>query len=255
MENLKAPLQALDEVIESFESALGTSKAEPIAQSVAKDKQNGQDGVNKAQDAGPQADSDTTNAQQPEKEKKKKGPKPAAKPKLPDESLQFNMCDLRVGLIREVGFHPEADGLYVLKIDVGAGETRTVCAGLRKYVPEAEMQERRVVLICNLKPRKLRGVDSEAMCLAGSVVGNEGDKETVVPIAPPAAAEPGAILHVDGIEGERTVEDGKYVSSKNWDRVVGRFAVKNGQACYDGKPMLVSGEAVSCDLPDGAEIH
>jgi glutamyl-tRNA synthetase len=189
--------------------------------------------------------------------KKKKGAQVSAA-KLPDAVAQFHMCDLRVGKIVTVGHHPGADGLYALTIDVGGGQIRSVCAGLRKFVPDSEMAPGRLMcLIANLKPRQVRGVDSTAMCLAGSVVGGEGEKEVVVPLAPPEGAEAGSIISAAGMQGERAkFVDGKYLSSKNWDRVVGRLSVRDGRACYDGLPLTVAGAGdLACALPDGAEIH
>lgn len=200
--------------------------------------------------------SKTANDSKGDKKKKKGGH--AAPVKLPDAVAQFHLCDFRVGEIVTVGHHPEADGLYVLTIDCGGGEIRSVCAGLRNFVPESEMVPGRLMcLIANLKPRKVRGVDSAAMCLAGSVVGGEGEKETVVPVAPPAGAKAGDVISIDGMQGERaTFEPGKFLSSKNWDRVAGRLSVKDGKACYDGQPLVVAGAGeFSCALPDGAEIH
>lgn len=190
------------------------------------------------------------------KKKKKGGGGGGHAPKLPDEVAQFHQCDFRVGKVLTVAHHPDADGLFHLTIAVGGDETRSVCAGLRKFIPDAEMENRMVVVICNLKPRKVRGVESAAMVLAGSVVGGEGDKETVVPLAPPEGAEVGASLLVSGMEGERAVVEGKALSSKVWDKVAGRLAVKDGKACYDGQSMSVKGSIeVICALPDGAEIH
>jgi glutamyl-tRNA synthetase len=192
-----------------------------------------------------------------EKKKKAKGGHTSVV-KLPEYVAQFHMCDFRVGKIMTVGHHAEADGLYVLTIDCGGGEIRSVCAGLRNFVPESEMVPGRLMcLIANLKPRKVRGVDSAAMCLAGSVVGGEGEKEAVVPLAPPAGTEAGSIVYVEGMEGERgSFVDGKFLSSKNWDRVVARLSVKDGKACYDGQPLVVAGGGeIACSLPDGAEIH
>ncbi len=54
------------------------------------------------------------------------------------------------------------------EVDVGEAEPRTVVSGLVKYIPEPEMQQRRVVLVCNLKPASMRGVKSQAMVLAAS---------------------------------------------------------------------------------------
>lgn len=65
--------------------------------------------------------------------------------------------------------HPDADSLYVEKIDVGEAEPRTVVSGLVQFVPKEELQDRLVVVLCNLKPQKMRGVDSQGMLLCASV--------------------------------------------------------------------------------------
>ncbi|KAK9788459.1 hypothetical protein WJX73_003765 [Symbiochloris irregularis] len=95
--------------------------------------------------------------------------------------------DLRVGKIISVEPHPEADSLYVEQIDVGEEEPRTIISGLVKYVPQAQMQGRSVVVICNLKPRKMRGIASNGMVLCAS---NE-DHTQVEPLSPPQDATPG----------------------------------------------------------------
>lgn len=64
--------------------------------------------------------------------------------------------------------HPDADSLYVEKIDVGEPEPRTVVSGLVQFVPREQLQDRLVVLLCNLKPQKMRGVESQGMVLCAS---------------------------------------------------------------------------------------
>lgn len=246
MDIMKPVLDALNAIIQDVEKALETP--DNISKHPA---------TPMTDDTRPVAQSASDQAPADKKQGKKKDKKPKQPPSEPvDPSVsQFLQCDLRVGHVNEVSTHPEADGLYVLKIRYGDDETRTVCAGLRKFIPEEEMRNRMVVTICNLKPRKLRGVASEAMVLAGSVVSGEGEKETVVPLAPPHQAVEGTVVMVEGISGERVVEDGKYVSGKVWDKVVPRLSVKGGTACYDGKPLRTVEGVVACALPDGAEIH
>lgn len=53
-------------------------------------------------------------------------------------------------------------------MDIGEEKMRTVVSGLVKFIPEAEMQNRMAVLLCNLKPAKMRGVTSEAMVMCAS---------------------------------------------------------------------------------------
>lgn len=69
----------------------------------------------------------------------------------------------------EVARHPDADALYVEKIDVGDPVPRTVVSGLVNFVPIEQMQDRLVVVLCNLKPVKMRGVESAGMVLCASV--------------------------------------------------------------------------------------
>lgn len=77
--------------------------------------------------------------------------------------------DIRVGKIVEVSKHPDADALYVEKIDLGEVKTRIIVSGLVNYIPIEEMQGRMVVVLCNLKPAKMRGVESQGMVLCASM--------------------------------------------------------------------------------------
>lgn len=188
------------------------------------------------------------------KEKKPKKPKAPPAPALPPSTTQFHQCDLRTGLVKSASHHPEADALFVLSVDVGDPEPRSICAGLRGFVDEKDLVGALVVIICNLKPRNLRGVPSNGMLLAASVV-SEGEKERVVPIWPPEGATAGDFVAVEGMEGERTVVEGKFVNAKTWGKVCPRLIVTGGEACYEGKKLLVGDGVIKCDLPDGAQIH
>jgi len=68
--------------------------------------------------------------------------------------------------------HPDADSLYIEEIDVGEEAPRQVVSGLVKHIPEPEMQRRRVLVLCNLKPAAMRGVQSQAMVLAATDAGS-----------------------------------------------------------------------------------
>ncbi|WP_223209025.1 methionine--tRNA ligase [Pyrococcus furiosus] len=84
---------------------------------------------------------------------------------------EFSKIDLRIGKIVEVQDHPNADKLYVVKVDLG-GEIRTLVAGLKKYYKPEELLNRYVVIVANLEPKKLRGVESQGMLLAA----DDGEK-------------------------------------------------------------------------------
>ena len=78
----------------------------------------------------------------------------------------FMEVELRVGKIVSVEEHPNADRLYVVKLDDGTDSQRTICAGIKEYYSSEELMGKTVVFVANLKPRPLRGVVSEGMMLA-----------------------------------------------------------------------------------------
>jgi methionyl-tRNA synthetase len=78
----------------------------------------------------------------------------------------FMKVNLRVGKIIKVEDHPNADKLYVVRLDDGTENGRTICAGLKAYYAPSEMEGKLVVFVENLAPRPLRGVTSEGMMLA-----------------------------------------------------------------------------------------
>lgn len=80
-----------------------------------------------------------------------------------NESLSINSIDLRVGIIRSVKRHDTAEKLYVEEIDVGEETYRPIASGLVPYYTLEQMQGRRLIVVCNLKPRNLVGFKSHGM--------------------------------------------------------------------------------------------
>lgn len=85
------------------------------------------------------------------------------------DEITPSRLDIRIGKIVEVSRHPDADALYVEKIDLGEAAPRTIVSGLVNFIPIEEMQNRMVVVLCNLKPAKMRGIESQGMVLCASV--------------------------------------------------------------------------------------
>jgi methionyl-tRNA synthetase len=77
----------------------------------------------------------------------------------------FAKLELCIGKIIEVDDHPNADKLFVLKVDVG-NEIRTLVAGIKQNYSKEELMGKYVVVLVNLEPKKLRGIESEGMLLA-----------------------------------------------------------------------------------------
>jgi methionyl-tRNA synthetase len=94
----------------------------------------------------------------------------AAPERAPDKPQitydDFAKVDLRAGTVVAAAKHPKADRLLVLTVDVGEASPRTIVAGIAsKYAPE-DLVGRQVVVVVNLAPAKLRGVESQGMLLA-----------------------------------------------------------------------------------------
>ncbi|KAK0744050.1 hypothetical protein B0T18DRAFT_329821 [Schizothecium vesticola] len=156
----------------------------------------------------------------PKKEKKEKKEKQqrAPAPPPPAAVVSPGLIDLRVGHILKAIKHPEADSLFVSTIamgdKLGTDDTaevdgqicRTVCSGLNGLIPLEDMQNRKVVVVCNLKPVKMRGIKSSAMVLAASPRLKEGEaddhKGPVELVNPPADAKAGERVYFEGWQAE-----------------------------------------------------
>jgi methionyl-tRNA synthetase len=102
----------------------------------------------------------------------------------PEEKKEITIeaLDLRIGEIEEITDHPDAEKLYIMKVNFGS-EARQLVAGLKTYYTKEEMQGRKIVVVMNLKPAKLRGVESRGMLLAAE------DTEGVVSLLSPLSDE------------------------------------------------------------------
>ncbi len=88
---------------------------------------------------------------------------------------EFWKLDFRVAKILSCEDHPDADKLYILKVKIG-DEERQIVSGIKKWYKPEDLVDKKVVVIYNLKPVKLRGVKSQGMVLAAE----EGKKLSLV---------------------------------------------------------------------------
>ena len=105
------------------------------------------------------------------------------------ETIQFDdflKLDMRVATVTKAEAHPKADKLIVLQIDLG-GEQRQIIAGLRGYYEAEQLVNKQVVVVTNLAPRMMRGLESTGMLLAGVTQG----QSQVVLLTPDQPVPPG----------------------------------------------------------------
>ncbi len=101
-----------------------------------------------------------------EKKKETKEKKQDKVDKTMIEYDDFAKIELISAKILNAELHPKADKLLVLTIDDGKRKDRTLCAGIREYYKPEELIGKNIIIVDNLKPRKLRGIISEGMLLA-----------------------------------------------------------------------------------------
>jgi len=99
----------------------------------------------------------------------------------------FRKLELKVAQIKEVNEHPNADKLLVLTVDLG-DKTKQVVAGIKSFYTKETLLGKYVVVVDNLDPAVLRGVESQGMVLAGS------DESGIVIISPEKPLKLGSIV-------------------------------------------------------------
>ena len=152
----------------------------------------------------------------------------------------FSNLNLKVAKIMSAEEHPNADKLVVLQIDLGE-EKRQLVAGLRGYYTLDELVDKKIVIVSNLKPAKLRGKESQGMLLAA-------DDGNNVKLLEPKESLPGSQVYVDGEnigKDEITFDDFMKVTIES----------KDGVAVFDGKPLKTDRENISVDIKDGAKVR
>nr|XP_010978971.2 aminoacyl tRNA synthase complex-interacting multifunctional protein 1 [Camelus dromedarius] len=151
--------------------------------------------------------------------------------------VDVSRLDLRIGCIITAKKHPDADSLYVEEVDVGETTPRTVVSGLVNHVPLEQMQNRMVILLCNLKPAKMRGVLSQAMVMCAS------SPEKVEILAPPDGSVPGDRITFDAFPGEPDKELNP--KKKIWEQIQpDLYTNEECVATYKGAPFEVKGKGV-----------
>jgi len=150
----------------------------------------------------------------------------------------FAKLNLKVARVEKVEVHPNADKLYVVKLD--AGEERQLVAGLKQYYSPEELAGKHVVFVSNLKTAKLRGVESQGMLLAA-------EKDGVV-----------RVLEAPGGHGDQVFIDGVTPQTKQItidDFLKIKLTTKNKEVVYEGKVLKTNKGNIKVDMPDDAKIR
>ena len=107
------------------------------------------------------------------------------------EFSDWQKLDLRVAQIKKVEDIEGADKLYKLTLDVGKEiGKRIICAGIKEYYSKDELKNKKIILFANLKPRLMKGIESQGMLLAAV----SEDHSKVVLLSPEKDIEAGCMI-------------------------------------------------------------
>jgi len=167
----------------------------------------------------------------------------------------FTKLDFRCGHIKSVEKVKDSNKLYLVQVDIG-DETRQVITGLQAFYIEADLNDRRVVVYCNIKPGKLAGYESQAMILAATV-GKGTDKEVCELLDPPKDVAVGTRPRCGDLEvGSQSAGVNVKNISKFWNVVQPLLRPDdNGQATFSGTALTLGGAPITiASLRAGATI-
>lgn len=180
----------------------------------------------------------------------------------------FRRLDLRLGTVKEVNDHPDAEKLYILKVDLGEEEPRTVVTNIKSIYSKEDLLGHRILIVANLKPANFRGVKSFGMIVAADDTEMGGN--SLLLLQPscdvPDGTQMGCGLEISTSRADMkhiekvnmkiaTVKDGKFMGM---DIELPEGAPARVAAVIDQDRVLVLGDGKGCvmtvdgDIMDGA---
>lgn len=205
-----------------------------------------------------------------EKERPEKKMTEAAEAAPAGPFADFRRMDVRVGTVVEVGDHPDAEKLYVLKISLGEAEPRQIVTNLKTVYPREQMLNRRLLVISNLKPAKFRGVRSDGMLMA---LDDENLGGSAILLLKPSADVPDGTQIGCGMEVSSsrievkhcekvTIRVGKVADGRIFGAGAPEGCPEAAAFVFDGESMVPMGDGRGCyvtvdtlDFVDGAAVR
>lgn len=184
-----------NDAIAAYRARYSGSQKERAEQAGKQDtgKQAGGSSNGKKHQGGKNASHSGSNQKSPEKQNKK--PKWAD---IPPEQLFTDYISLKTAKILSVEKHPDADKLFVETIDDGSEGGRVILSGLAPYFAPGELVGADIILVENLKPRKMRGIESKGMLLASHYTDGDGNEK--VELVGISGAAPGTSVTLEGAD-------------------------------------------------------
>jgi len=176
-----------------------------------------------------------------------------------DKAKQFSsVVDLRAAKIEKVERHPKADKLYIINLETGEGTTgvreeRQIVSGLVQHYTEEELLGKKIIVAYNLKPAKLRGVESRGMLLAAgdnNGTGSDGQPAERVEVLSAGDCPTGTRFLPEGEDAVATAAEIDIDTFFLYPIVVKDYAVT-----HNGKNMCLNGKPVRTSVISDGEVH
>jgi len=162
--------------------------------------------------------------------------------------------DLRVAKITNIERHPKADKLYIINLEVGASESRVIVSGLVPYYKEEELNGKSIIVAYNLKPAKLRGVESRGMLLAASdhkgAPNEDGEPTERVDVLDAGEVPVGTKVILEGLAAEQTPAE---IDIDTFFSIP--MEVKDGIVMSGGRALTLAGKQVRTKIVFSGEVH
>ena len=155
------------------------------------------------------------------------------------KELDFSKLNLKVAKIEKVEKHPDADKLYILQLDLG-NEKRQIVSGLVPYYKKEELKNKNIIVVTNLKPSKLRGIDSAGMLLAAD------DKGKVV-VLEASKSRPGDQVYIDKLKPSN-----KIITYEEFIKI--ELIVKNKKVWNKNNNLKTDKEELNINVSDGSKL-
>lgn len=182
-----------------------------------------------------------------EKKTKKSKSEPTVLP-VDKQADFFNAnIELTVAKILKVENNPEGEKLYIETLDDGSGTERIIQSGLRMYLKPEELLGKNIIVVSNLAPRTMRGVESRGMLLAGDY--KDGDKDCVE-VLDVSWAKPGTKVVLEGSD----VNSAKKAEITGDDFFSVQIHAVNGTVEIAGKKLLACGKPITTTKALNSEI-
>ncbi len=182
--------------------------------------------------------------------KEKKAPKaePVVLPVEKQADFFNTNIELTVAKITDVKPNPDGDKLYIETLDDGSEKPRTIQSGLRKYLTEADLLGKHVVIASNLAPRTMRGIESRGMLLAGDY--KDADGKDCVEVLDASWAKPGTKVVLEGSD----VNASKKAEITGDEFFSVAIEAKDGVVQIAGKKLLADGKVITTSKALNSEI-